>query len=144
MRVYRRVNSFLVVGMQRGGQAPALLNIGSDEPARLSLGMVASLQSPPPFRPASSFELLAPVSHPRACCTRKAAQTSGLNVWLAFAFVVVREADEAVTPTVRVDVRSSDRPRRVVAVGDSTLIRTAARPRNVEGRQLAAGDRRKP
>ena len=28
-----------------------------DEPARLSLSMVASLQSPPPFHPASSFSL---------------------------------------------------------------------------------------
>jgi hypothetical protein len=32
MRVYRPMNPFLVVSMQRGGQAPALLNIGSMSP----------------------------------------------------------------------------------------------------------------
>jgi excisionase family DNA binding protein len=65
--------------------------------------------------------------------TKKAAQTSGLNVWLAFVFVVIPEPQEAVTRTVRVHIRCRDRPRWVVAVGDGALVGARAGPRNVEG-----------
>ena len=56
MGVYRPV-TFLVVRALRDwiGSRPAKHRL--DEPARLSLSMVASLQSLPPFHPASSFQL---------------------------------------------------------------------------------------
>ena len=52
MRVYRPMTSS--VSVQRGRRTSRAAEHRLDEPARLSLGMVASLQSPPPFRPASS------------------------------------------------------------------------------------------
>ena len=48
MRVYRPMVFLLA-------QCTARENCGLDEPARLSLGMVASLQCPPPFHPAGSL-----------------------------------------------------------------------------------------
>ena len=48
MGVYRPMTVFHAVHSARG-LAPALLSIGSMSPTRLSLSMVASLQSPPPF-----------------------------------------------------------------------------------------------
>jgi hypothetical protein len=43
------------IWQQRKKVISALLNHHLDEPTRLSLGMVASPQSPLPFRPASSL-----------------------------------------------------------------------------------------
>jgi len=51
--VYRPMLVLRLVCAARDCEACALRNIGSMSPARLSLGMVASLQSPLPFRPAS-------------------------------------------------------------------------------------------
>ncbi len=47
--------TFLVVSVQRERIRSRAAEHRLDEPARLSLSMVASLQSPPPFRPAGSL-----------------------------------------------------------------------------------------
>ena len=54
MGVYRPMTRFLAMLSARG-LVPALLNIGSMSPTRLSLSMVASLQSPLPFHLAKSL-----------------------------------------------------------------------------------------
>ena len=54
IRVYRSDDSCPAMHSARGF-APALLNIGSMSPTRLSLSMVASRQSPLPFHPARSL-----------------------------------------------------------------------------------------
>ena len=54
MGVYRPM-AFSSQCTAREELAPALLSIGSMSPTRLSLSMVASLQSPLPFPPARSL-----------------------------------------------------------------------------------------
>src|SRR6266852_214500 len=65
-------DSFRSVHSARG-QAPALLSIGSMSPAKLSLSIVASPQSPPPFHLAKSLYLHCVTAHAQTSMTVPAA-----------------------------------------------------------------------